>query len=343
MVSRVLPATLLLACLACAAGPAPVTATPMSDHFDGTRYFAPWAKPGEHRSRGFMKFLFGSNRPVFHEVAVAPTVPPRGAEPGGMLSTWIGHASVLVQMPGLNLLTDPQWSYRASPVTWAGPHRYMAPGVRLEDLPPIQLVLLSHNHYDHMDRATLVRLNEAFHPVFLAPLGNADRLSGWGLTNVHELDWWNELAVGASTITCVPAQHFSARTLWDRNTTLWAGWVVRAGGRSFYFAGDTVYGPFFHEIGARLGPFDLAAIPIGAYAPPEMMQPVHLNPEEAVCARADVRAARALAIHWGTFCLSLEPQDEPPTRLKAALAADHLAEDRFWVLHPGETRTVPAP
>jgi N-acyl-phosphatidylethanolamine-hydrolysing phospholipase D len=246
-------------------------------------------------------------------------------------------------MEGLNLLTDPQWSDRASPMSWIGPRRYAAPGIRFEDLPRIDLVVLSHDHYDHMDRATLVRLHEAHHPIFCVPRGDAIRLTGWGITHVQEMDWWDHTTVGNASITCVPAQHFSGRTPWDRNSTLWAGWVIQDGKRKFYFAGDTGYGPMFSEIGARCGPFDLAAIPIGAYDPPGFMQPIHLNPEEALRAHEESRSRQSLAIHWGTFKLTLEPQNEPPTRLREAMAACGVPDDRFWVLRPGETRTVPHP
>jgi N-acyl-phosphatidylethanolamine-hydrolysing phospholipase D len=318
-------------------------AYPASDHYDGRRFHAAWPTGPGSRWQDAFKFFFGGGRPAWHDVPVNPTVPPRSAGPGGFVVTWIGHASLLVQLEGVNLLTDPQWSYRASPVRWAGPRRYMAPGVRFGDLPPIHLVLLSHNHYDHMDRDTLVRLYEAFHPVFCVPLGDAALLAAWGIPGAREMDWWDHETVSGAGVTCVPAQHFSSRSPFDRDRTLWAGWVVKAGGRSFYFAGDTGYGPFFRDIGARLGPFDLAAIPIGAYDPPGFMLPIHLNPEQAVVAHQDVGAARSLAIHWGTFKLTLEPQDEPPARLRTAAAACLPDPDRFWIFRAGETRVVPRP
>lgn len=330
-------------CMALTAGGARAAAAPpvVTDHFDGKRYHAAWPTGPASRWQDAFKFFFSFGRPAWHAVPVTPTVPPRAASPGGLAVTWIGHATVLVQMEGLNLLTDPQWSDRASPVSWAGPRRFMDPGVRFEDLPPIHLVMLSHNHYDHMDRATLERLHTAFHPVFCVPRGTAALLTSWSITGVREMDWWERTELGGAVVTCAPAQHFSSRSLWDRNRTLWAGWVVRAAHRSFYFAGDTGYGPFFREIGGRLGPFDLAAIPIGAYDPPGFMLPIHLNPEQAVYAHLDSRAARSLAIHWGTFKLTLEPQAEPPARLRTAAAACLPAADRFWVFRAGESREVP--
>jgi N-acyl-phosphatidylethanolamine-hydrolysing phospholipase D len=252
--------------------------------------------------------------------------------------TWIGHATLLIQLEGVNVLTDPQWSPRASPVTFGGPRRLVPPGLRFEDLPPIHVVVISHDHYDHLDVATVKRLAATHRPRFLVPLGLKEWFAGLGITDVEELDWWQERGLRGLTFTCVPAQHFSGRTLWDRNRRLWSGWAVVGRQRRVYFAGDTAYWGGLKEIGERLGPFDLAAIPIGAYLPPVIMKVSHTTPEEALAALGDVRGRVLVPIHWGTFDLADEPLDEPPRRLQAEARRLNLGPDRVWTLRHGETR-----
>jgi N-acyl-phosphatidylethanolamine-hydrolysing phospholipase D len=253
--------------------------------------------------------------------------------------TWIGHSTLLVQLHGMNVLTDPQWSDRAGPVSFAGPRRLTPPGVRFEDLPPIHLVLISHDHYDHLDVATVRRLWSVHRPRFIVPLGLGAWLAALGIEDVHELDWWQSRTERGLTLTCLPAQHFSGRSLSRQNRTLWAGWAISSPDRRLYFAGDTGYdAATFKAIGARLGPFDLAAVPIGAYVPPDIMHAVHTTPEEALQVVADVRAAHAVAIHWGTFDLAEEPPDEPPLRFMAEARRLGLGADLVWVLKHGETR-----
>jgi L-ascorbate metabolism protein UlaG (beta-lactamase superfamily) len=252
--------------------------------------------------------------------------------------TWIGHATLLIQLDGVNILTDPQFSDRASPFSWAGPKRVTRPGLRFEDLPPIHLVLVSHDHYDHLDVATLTRLAREHRPRFLAPLGLQSWLADIGITDVEELDWWDSRTVRELTLTCVPAQHFSGRTLWDRDRRLWSGWAVAGKARRLYFSGDTAHAAHMRQIGERLGPFDVAAIAIGAYLPPVIMQPVHVTPEEALQLFEDVRGRVFVPIHWGTFDLAEEPIEEPPLRLAAEAERRRLGPDRVWVLKHGETR-----
>jgi N-acyl-phosphatidylethanolamine-hydrolysing phospholipase D len=252
--------------------------------------------------------------------------------------TWIGHATVLVQMDHVSLLSDPIWSERASPVGFVGPRRLLAPGVALEDLPPIDAVLVSHNHYDHLDLGSLAALARRDPRTrFLVPLGNAALLREAGVERVEELDWGESTDVRGVAVHCLPAQHWSQRGLTDKNRALWASWAAVGPGRRFYFAGDSGYFDGFAKIGAALGPFDLAAIPIAAYEPDAMMRQAHLDPEQAERAGRDVRARRVLGIHWGTFDLADEPQDEPPRRfLDAAAAAG--APESAWILPVGETR-----
>ncbi|HET9023429.1 MAG TPA: MBL fold metallo-hydrolase, partial [Burkholderiaceae bacterium] len=248
-------------------------------------------------------------------------------------------ATALVQLGGLNFLTDPHFSERASPVQFMGPKRWQPPGVALDDLPPIDVVLLSHNHYDHLDAGTVTRLKKqrGGAPVFIVPLGLERWLEGAGVKRIRKMDWWDCIDARGAAITLVPAQHWSRRTLADTNTTLWGGFVVQAARRSFYFAGDTGYGPDFQEIGARFRGFDLALLPIGAYEPRWFMKSAHINPDEAVRIHREVRARRSVAIHWGTFPLTDEPLDQPLADLTAARTRHKLAAREFVTLRHGET------
>jgi N-acyl-phosphatidylethanolamine-hydrolysing phospholipase D len=252
--------------------------------------------------------------------------------------TWIGHATVLLRMDGLTILTDPGWSERASPLSWAGPLRLVPPGLPFEELPRVDVVVISHDHYDHLDLATVKRLAAAHDPLFVVPLGLKAWFADNGITRVEERDWWQRVEHRGVTFVCVPAQHFSQRTPWDSSRRLWATWAVLGPTRRFYFTGDTGYFPAFKEVGARLGPFDLAAVAIGAYLPPEIMRAVHVTPEEAVQLSEDVRARVLLGIHWGTFDLAEEPLGEPPTRMLAEAARRGIGPDRAWILRIGETR-----
>jgi len=252
--------------------------------------------------------------------------------------TWVGHSTLLIQLDGVTILTDPQWSERASPVTFAGPKRLMSPGVSFEQLPTVDLVVISHDHYDHLDVDTVQRLARTHHPLFLVPLGLKAWFADIGITEVEEMDWWESRQVRGLTVTCLPAQHFSGRSLWDRNRRLWSAWALAGGTKRVFFAGDTGYYPVFKEIGVRLGPFDLAAIPIGAYSPASMMKMTHITPEEALQVFADVQGQYFVAIHWGTFDMTEEAIEEPPLRLGAEANRLRLDPSRVWVLKHGETR-----
>ncbi len=315
--------------------------------------------PAHHRERGFANtdsasvVASGWVRLRFFVSRVwAATVHPRTAHfpvvasdlgairsnPGATTVTWVGHSTLLIQLDGVNILTDPQWSARASPVRFAGPKRVTPPGLKFEDLPPIHIVLISHDHYDHLDVATVTRLARTHRPRFLVPLGLRAWLAEVGIMEVEELDWWQSRAVAGLTLTAVPAHHFSGRTPWDRNRRLWSGWAVVGRASRLYFAGDTAYYGGLKEIGARLGPFDVAAIPIGAYLPPVIMQASHTTPEEALRVLADVRGRHLVPIHWGTFDLAEEPMEEPPARLAAEARRLGLGPERVWLMKHGETR-----
>jgi N-acyl-phosphatidylethanolamine-hydrolysing phospholipase D len=251
--------------------------------------------------------------------------------------TWIGHATFLVRMDGVTFLTDPIFSERASPVFFAGPQRQVAPGVPLDALPQLDFVTISHDHYDHADYDSIKALAARGVP-FIVPLGLGALVREAGGT-VTELDWWQQATVGPVQVYCVPAQHFSGRSLADSNERLWAGWVVAGPTRRFYHAGDTGYWDGFRAIGERLGPIDLAALPIGAYDPPAIMRFVHMNPEEAIQAAIDLRASTAVAMHYGTFDLTDEPLDEPPRRFHAEATRRALEPVAAWTLNVGETRS----
>jgi N-acyl-phosphatidylethanolamine-hydrolysing phospholipase D len=284
--------------------------------------------------------------PFFLRKAWTSTVGRPGAAPhvpydrAAMLEnpslTWIGHATMLVRMDGVTLLTDPMFSERASPFSFAGPKRLVPPGVSLDELPPIDFVTLSHDHYDHTDLPSIRALAERG-ARFVAGLRMGDLVRGVG-GEVVELDWWQSVQLGAVRVHCVPAQHFSGRSLVGGDRRLWAGWVVEGPTRRFYHAGDTGYFGGFRRLRERLGPIDLAALPIGAYDPAAIMRHVHLDPEEAVEAAVDLGARHAVGMHWGTFDLTDEALDEPPRRFRTAADRRGIEPERAWVLAVGETR-----
>ncbi|MBS7455609.1 MBL fold metallo-hydrolase [Coralloluteibacterium stylophorae] len=249
---------------------------------------------------------------------------------------WLGHASVLLRVGERTVLTDPILSGRASPLRFAGPQRRTPPAATVATLPPIDAVLLSHNHYDHLDYDSIRRLVRRFpDAAFLVPLGLGDWLRRRGARSVHELDWWDATEVHGLRFDCAPARHWSARTPWDTNRSLWCGWTVRRAAFAFYFAGDTGWSERLGEI-ARLGPFDLAAIPIGAYSPRWFMRGQHIDPAEAVRLHRAVGARRSIGIHWGTFELADDALDEPPRLLADARRAASLADEAFRTVRIGE-------
>jgi N-acyl-phosphatidylethanolamine-hydrolysing phospholipase D len=250
--------------------------------------------------------------------------------------TWIGHSTVLVQLDGVTFLTDPTWSDIVGPFGVIGVGRYTPPGIAFEDLPRVDVVLISHDHYDHLDEATVRRLAQAFDPRFLVPMGLKSWFADRGITRVSELNWGESAVVGGVRFVSTPAQHGSGRTLADQGRRLWSSWAA-LGTKRFYFGGDTGYYRHFKDTGAALGPFDLAALPIGSYTPRATARPVHLSPEEALQAWTDLGATTFVGIHWGTYALAREPYDEPPRRIAAEASRRGLPPHRVWILPPGKT------
>lgn len=314
-----------------------------SDHFDGERFRN--HRPTEHGGFGDVLRWMWTREPgpwLDSTDALPGDPPPRRVGSGELRVTFVNHATVLVQMDGINILTDPIWSERCSPVSWAGPKRVRPPGIRFEDLPPIDVVLVSHNHYDHLDIRTLERLTHEHHPRIFSGLGNGALLEAKGLRVAEDLDWWQNVDIASDVrLTAVPAQHFSSRGLCDRDRTLWVGFVVTGPAGSVYFAGDTGWGPHFEQIRERLGPPRLALLPIGAFRPEWFMSRVHISPDEAVRAHQVLGAGTSVAIHFGTFRLGDDGQDEAPARLEAVITTANTQRPRFWVLRFGEGRSVP--
>lgn len=293
-----------------------------------------------------------ASREQTHPPAPAGHVVPREAALAGLSAlqreardslTWLGHASFLVRMGGKVVLTDPFLSEAASPFSSIGPKRFAGPGLAAEDLPPVDVVVISHNHYDHLDLRTLRRLPGKASVRLVVPRGVGPLVRGLGFLEVHELRWGESLEVGDLRVAAAPVIHFSGRGLFDHDTTLWAGYVLEAPAQRIFFAGDTAYHPTaFKALRERIGPVDLALVPIGAYEPRQMMGHVHVNPEEAVAIARDLQARRAVAMHWGTIVLSTEPPFEPPQRFRAAGRTAGLDDDRLWVMAIGETRSLDA-
>jgi L-ascorbate metabolism protein UlaG (beta-lactamase superfamily) len=306
-----------------------------TDHFDGRRFFNPNGGNGQPLWMVPRLLLTPWTRWP-SEVPVQPRRPPTPG-PHQVVVTFVGHASFLIQVAGASVLTDPVYSPRASPVSFAGPRQVRVPGVPFDDLPTITLVLLSHNHYDHCDLATLRRLEQRFHPRFVTPLGNGRLLRSAGIAHVEEIDWWETASAAPLPVTLTPAQHFSARSMFDRNRALWGGFLVQAGGHRILFAGDTGYGPHLREIAARLGPIDLALLPIGAYEPRWFMKDIHMDPAEAVQAHLDLAARRSIAMHFGRFQLTPEGIDEPVRELARALRERDVPAESFRALEVGDS------
>jgi len=331
-------------------------AGPVSDHFDGHRFFNPGMRepPRLDPSRFLNRWLRGERGHWPESAPVTPTVPPPAVAGAEMRVTWVGHSTVLVQVNSINILTDPIWSDNASPFSFIGIRRVRAPGIRFEDLPRIDLVVVSHNHYDHMDLPTLKRLWERDRPTIVTSLGNDAILRGEGIESVAR-DWGGRVSVYSRecgpAVRCVPSaqvfvlrnHHWSSRWGTDRNRALWSAFSIRTPQGNIFFAGDTGWGDgsWLREA-ARAGPYRLAIIPIGAYLPRDVMQNSHVDPQEALAMYRVLAPRMALAVHWGTFRLSFEAMDQPAGELRALAARQGLPQGRFITPVPGQSFSVPA-
>lgn len=309
-----------------------------SNHFDGRRFY----NETSIRSKSLwavMKWLLTRQHSTWpteliHSSRVALPSPTEDQ----CVVTFINHSSCLIQTGKINILTDPHYSDRASPLNWIGPHRVHQPGITYDQLPKIDLVVISHDHYDHMDRQTLIKLFHDHKPLFLIGLGNEVHLKSFGITeNIQSMDWWQPLQIANTVITFVPAQHFSGRGLLDHNTTLWGGYVLQIGDSQVFFAGDTGYSPHFKTIHERFGAMDLSLLPIGSYCPRWFMKPMHINPEEAVLAHLDLKSIKSIGIHFKTFQMSDESYEQPVIDLEAAKMKYNIPADTFIAPDFGES------
>jgi L-ascorbate metabolism protein UlaG (beta-lactamase superfamily) len=315
----------------------------VSDHFDGQRFHNP-GRAGQRSLWQVLVWVLTRRKQPWPRWIDDP---PRPAPASRLAShesaiTFVNHSTFLLQLGGLNILTDPVWSKRVSPLSWAGPRRVRRPGIPFDHLSPIDVVLLSHNHYDHLDLATLGRLQARDAPLIVAGLGNRRFLEPRGLPRVQEIDWWQTLPLhNGLRVTMTPALHYSRRGLFDQNRSLWGGFWLEQGGRRIYFTGDSAYGGHFGQIRATLGAPELALLPIGAYEPRWFMGRVHMNPEEAVRAHLDLGSTLSIGMHFGTFQLTDEPIDEPVRALRESLLRHHVPDGAFRVLEAGEILELP--
>jgi len=309
-----------------------------SDHFNGTRFINIDGAEAKGPFAVF-KWLVTRQRSPWKEnrnIPYGPKPVPRIYE--GVKITFINHSTFLIQLNGLNVLTDPVWSERASPFSFAGPKRMRPPGIDFNDLPPIDVILLSHNHYDHLDLATLRMLIKIHAPRIFTPLGVKDFLSKKKIDVTKDMDWWDEFEIQERLkIICTPAQHFSGRGTMDRDGTLWCGYLIASPEGNIYFAGDTGYNDrVFKDVGNRFAPIRISLIPIGAYKPVWFMSPIHCSPEQAVQIHLDLQSQTSIAAHFGTFPLADDAQGEPLRDLTAACMNKNIAPGDFIALNEGD-------
>ncbi len=317
---------------------APKYKGPVCDHFNGKTFI----NPGGVKAKGFIDVIkWSTNRqrdPWIEEGNVGYGEKPLERIDDGVKVTFVNHSTFLIQVDGLNILTDPVWGERTSPVSFMGPKRMRPPGIRFEDLPQIDIVIISHNHYDHLDVPTLKKLIDKFNPKIITPLGVGAFVENMGARDITDMDWWQELGLSENiTIACVPAQHFSGRGTFDRDATLWCGYVLKRSSGSIYFAGDSGYGDFFKDIGSKYPNIRLSMIPIGAYLPKWFMSPIHISPEEAVQVHKDVGSEVSISMHFGTFPLADDGLARPVNDLEKALEEQRVGKESFLVLEEGES------
>jgi L-ascorbate metabolism protein UlaG (beta-lactamase superfamily) len=308
-----------------------------SDHFDGKEFFNPWGVNNQKKLWDILSWKIKGSAapwPDFVETDLKPIPHPTL---NSYVVTWINHSTFLIQTGTLNILIDPIWGERASPVSFAGPKRVVNAGIKFSELPKIDLVLVSHNHYDHLDNKTLKELSDVHAPLILVPLGDKDWLHKSGVKNVEEMDWFQEKRVQDTIITFLPAQHWSARGLFDRNESLWGSWGINFKNTKIYHAGDTGLGPHFKQIREKWGAPQLALLPIGAYEPRWFMKEMHMNPADAIKAFKILEAESAVGMHFGTFQLTDEEYDAPAKVLEKNLKEEIIGPDQFLTPKIGES------
>lgn len=316
---------------------APVYRGPVSDHFDGKKFI----NPGGVEPMGFkdlFKWMRTRQRGEWNELKEVPPGPPPAEKIEGdsIVVTFVNHSTFLIQTLGQNILTDPIWSERAGPVSFAGPRRMRPPGIRFEDIPTVDIILLTHNHYDHLDIKTLKKLSAEYGPKIFCPLGVSAYLEKNGIGNVSEMDWWDELSIDQGlSLLCTPAQHFSGRGMFDRDRTLWCGFALQTEKGSIYYSGDTGYGDFFNEIAHRISPVRLSFLPIGAYKPQWFMSSIHTSPEDAVRIHQIIKSPKSIGMHFGTFPLADDGMLEPVFALREAMEKEENSVGEFNALEPG--------
>jgi L-ascorbate metabolism protein UlaG (beta-lactamase superfamily) len=316
---------------------------PVTDHFDGKKFINPTGVQAKGLKDVWRWMLNRKREPWQLQKSDQRGKRPLDFFKDGIRITFVNHSTFLIQADGVNILTDPVWSPRTSPFTWAGPKRMREPGLRFEDLPRIHYVLLSHNHYDHLDIKTMHLIHGAHHPEkIITPLGVKSFLDQEKVNSSIEMDWWDEVNLNDRIkVQAVPAQHFSGRGMLDRDATLWCGYVLTTTAGKIYFAGDTGYNEkTFKEIGERNGGFELSIIPIGAYKPRWFMSPIHADPAEAVKIHLDVKSKVSVASHFGTFPLADDGANDPVDDLQEALAKNNLTSQQFLVLKEGKPYTL---
>lgn len=315
---------------------------PPSDHFDGKKFFYPGErnKPRNTTYELFSLWVAILQNPWSQRLpSINFSKVPQYSDPTKV--TFINHSTVLLQGKRINILMDPIYSYRASPLPWIGPARVRKPGIPFQKLPKIDVVLISHNHYDHLDIATLKKLDKLFHPLFIVPLGNKILLNSNGITNVKEMDWWQSYEINDAEITFLPAHHSAQRWLYDFNWTLWGSFGIKLNRKAIYFAGDTGYANHFQQIRKRWGRPDFSFIPIGAYEPRKLLHEEHVNPEQAVQIHLELGSTTSMGIHWGTFQLSAESIDQPIIDLARAKKQYGVSDKEFFIIQEGVPVHIP--
>jgi L-ascorbate metabolism protein UlaG (beta-lactamase superfamily) len=320
---------------------APSYKGPKTDHFDGKKFLNPSGKSAQGL-KGVFKYMRTQKPgkwPEYRKLPFGPT-PIDKQEGSKARITFINHSSFLIQVQGANILTDPIWSERCSPVSFAGPKRNRTPGLDFDALPKIDIVLITHNHYDHLDLPSVLKLEAEHQPLFVVPLGVDLYLRKKGISNIKVLDWWEETALGFGMKVCAtPANHFSSRGMFDRDQTLWCGFGIHTGEDWIYYVGDTGYSDIFKEIGQRLSPMQSAIIPIGAYQPEWFMSPIHISPQQAVQVHQDLGEPLSIACHFNTFPLADDNAEDPVVELKKAMSDAKISENQFLVLTEGIPHT----